>query len=302
MHPVECLVMAKNAKKSMKVLVTGSHGVLGSAFVETLKKRGIPYVPYDRAHPKSTPRDITAVVHFGGITPHSLVRGKAPSRAAYHAANVTGTATLLATLSHMKKLTRFVNIGSASEYGFSTRPFHENSPCHPENVYGESKLAQSALVEAFARTHGVETINLRIFNVMGFVTRRPIEGFVSDRPNIFTALTDQFKKGPPRVIEVSSAKDVRDFVAMEDVLEAIQRALTANAGGVYELVNICSGHGTPISHIVELFSKVLHLPYTLKNLSRKKRLSVGVVGKAERLLGWRAKRPLERAVRKYVEL
>lgn len=295
-------IMTKKAEKAMKVLVTGSHGVLGSAFVGVLKKRGISYVPYNRAHPKSTARDITAVVHFGGITPHSLVRGKAPSSAAYHAANVTGTAALLAALSRMKKLTRFVNVGSASEYGFSKRPFRENSKGHPEGAYGQSKLAQSILVEAFARTHGVRTFNLRIFNVMGFVTRRPIEGFVSDRPNIFTALTDQFKKRPPRVIEVSNAKDVRDFVAMEDVLEAIERALTANSGGVYELVNICSGHGTPISYIVELFSKALHLPYTLKNLSRKKRLSIGVIGKAERLLGWRAKRPLERAVRKYLEL
>lgn len=286
----------------MKVLVTGSHGVLGSAFVEVLKKRGIPYVPYDRAHPKSIARDITAVVHFGGITPHSLVRNKAPSKAAYHAANVTGTATLLATLSRMKKLTRFVNIGSASEYGFSSRPFRENSKGHPEGAYGQSKLAQSILVEAFARTHKVKTFNLRIFNVMGFVTRRPIEGFVSDRPNIFTALTDQFKKRPPRVIEVSSAKDVRDFVAMEDVLEAILAALTAKADGEYELVNICSGHGTPIRDVVELFSKALHLPYILKNLSRKKRQSVGVSEKAERLLAWHAKIPLEKAVRKYLEL
>lgn len=286
----------------MKVLVTGSHGVFGSAFVELLKERGIPYVPYDRAHPESIAHEVTAVVHFGGITPHSLVRGAAPSKAAYHAANVVGTATLLSALSRMKKLTRFVNIGSASEYGFSKRPFSEDAKGHPEGAYGESKLAQSILVEAFARTRGVKTFNLRVFNVMGFVTRTPIEGFAFDRPNIFTALKDQFKKKSPRVIEVSSAKDVRDFVAMEDVLEAIFTALTAPAGGVYELVNICSGHGTPIRDVVGLFGKALHLPYTLKSLSRRNRLSVGVALKAAPLLKWHATIPLKRAIRKYIEL
>ena len=295
-------MVVKRAEKPMKVLVTGSHGVLGSAFVDVLKKRGISYVQYDRARPEAIERDITSVVHFGGLTPHSLVRGEAPSAVDYHEANVVGTATLLTTLSGLDKLARFVNIGSAAECGFSKQPFREDSKCSPEGAYGESKLAQSVLVEAFARTHEVKTFNLRVFNVMGFVNRTPVKGFVSDRPNIFTALTNQFKKDFPRVIEINNSKDVRDFVAAEDVLGAVLKALTASAGSVYELVNICSGHGTPISDVVKFFGKTLHLPYTLKSISRKNSLSVGIADKAERLLVWRAKLPLEKAVRKYLEL
>ena len=48
--------------------------------------------------------------------------------------------------------------------------------------------------------------------------------------------------------------------------------------------------------------ETLRLPYTLESLSRENSLSVGVPEKAERLLGWRAKLPLERAVRNYVAL
>lgn len=286
----------------MKVLVTGSHGVLGSAFVEVLKKRGIAYVPYDRAHPKSIARDVTTVVHFAGVTPHSLVKGKVPSTKDYRAANVAGTATLLAVLSHAENLTRFVNIGSAAECGFSKQPFRESSTCRPEGAYGQSKLAQSVLVEEFARTHKMKTFNLRIFNLVGLANRTIADGLASNRPNIFTALTNQFRKKVPRVIEVSNAKDVRDYVAVNDVLEAVFAALTANAGDVYELVNICSGRGTPISDVVALFGKALHLPYTLKNLSRKIHSSVGIADKAERLLKWHAKISLERAARKYLEL
>ncbi len=286
----------------MKVLVTGSHGLLGSAFVEILKKRSISYVPYDRAHPKLTARGITAVVHFGGVTPHSLVKGKVPSTKDYYAANVAGTATLLAALSHAENLTRFVNIGSAAECGFSPRPFRESSACRPEGAYGQSKLAQSALVEEFAHMHKVKTFNLRIFNLVGLANRTIAEGLVSNRPNIFMALTNQFRKKAPRVIEVSNAKDMRDYVAVDDVLDAVLKALTADAGGMYELVNICSGRGTPISDVVALFGKELHLPYTLKNLSRKTNRSIGVADKAERLLKWHAKVSLERAVQKYLEL
>jgi len=287
-------------EKDMKILVTGSHGMLGSAFVEILKKRRIPYVPYDRAHPEAIDSDITAVVHFAGITPYSFVKGKAPSATAYRAANVAGTATLLDALSRAKKLTRFINIGSAAELGFSPRPFLEDSPCHPDNPYGESKLAQSALVKAFARTRSVKTFNLRVFNITGFTDHRSTGRPASGRPHLFTALANQFGGEPPRVIEVNSAKDVRDFVVPEDVLEAIFVALIAEAGGTYEVINICSGRGTTISDVVELFGKVLHSPYTLKSLSRTQRASVGVAKKAERLLGWRPKISLERAIKNYV--
>lgn len=286
----------------MKILVTGSHGVLGSLFVDALKKLDIQYVPYDRTHPETIEHDITAVVHFGGLTPHSLVKGKAPSAVDYHTANAEGTDTLLTALSRMKNLVRFVNICSAAEYGFSKLPFSEGSPCHPEGSYGQSKLAQSILVEAFARTYGVKTFNLRVFNVMGFAKRMPVKGFASDRPNIFTALTSQFKKRPPRVIEVSNAKDMRDFVAAEDVLDAVLKALTVKTGGVYELVNICSGRDTPVRDVVELFGRTLGLSYKLKSLSRKANRSVGTARKAERLLKWHAKISLERAVRKYLGL
>lgn len=286
----------------MKVLVTGSHGVLGSAFIEVLKKKGIPHIAYDRMHPKAVKHDVTAVVHFGGVTPHSLVKGRVPSTKDYYAANVAGTATLLAALSHTENLTRFVNIGSAAECGFSKQPFRESSTCRPEGAYGQSKLAQSVLVEEFAHTHKVKTFNLRMFNLVGLANRTIADGLASNRPNIFTALTNQFRKKAPRVIEVSNAKDTRDYVAVDDVLDAIQRALTANSGSVYELVNICSGRGTPISDVVALFGKALHLPYTLKNLSRKTNRSIGVASKAERLLKWHAKISLERAVRKYLEL
>ena len=295
-------IMTKKAGKAAKVLVTGSHGLLGSAFIEVLKKRGIPYTAYDRTHPKAIKHDVTAVVHFGGVTPHSLVKGGVPSTKDYYAANVAGTATLLTALSHKENISRFVNIGSAAECGFSPRPFRESSICHPEGAYGQNKLEQSALVEEFARAHGVKTFNLRVFNLVGVADRSTGGKIVANRSNLFKALTNQFKKNSPRVIEVSNAKDMRDYVAVDDVLNAVLKALTANAGGMYELVNICSGRGTPISDVVTLFGKALHLPYTLKNLSRKTNRSIGVAGIADRLLKWHAKISLERAVRKYVEL
>lgn len=284
----------------MKILVTGSNGFFGRMFIEFLNHKGISYAVYDRAHPQDIPLDVTAVVHFAGLTPHSLIRGRVPTERKYREANVESTKILLDALSVLGGLDRFVHIGSASEYGFSRGIFTEKSGSRPEDVYGASKLTQSALVEDFSRTRNVKTFNLRVFNVTGISHHPNPEGFSSTRPHLFAFLMSEFRKKLPLLISVNNTKDVRDFVAPEDVLEAIYLALLSDKGGVYELVNICSGKGTSVAGVVSLFGRVLGVPYTLKSRTKTVRQSVGSPKKAKRLLGWESKTTLAECVRRYI--
>ncbi len=284
----------------MKVLITGSSGFLAKMFIEVLKSKRIDYVTYDRAQPQLIDKDVTAVVHFGGLTPHSRVVGRAPTAADYMKANVEGTRVLLEALGKRQGLTRFVHIGSASEYGLGPKPFTEDSRATPEQAYGVSKRAQSALVEAWARETGIATVNLRLFNLTGISSRSSAPGLTSARPHLFSFLMQEFKKKPPVRIDVQNEQDVRDFVSPEDAIDAIYRALTMPLRSTYELINVSSGRGVTVAEVVALFGSLLDTPYELRNTRKTVERSVGVATKARRLLGWKAKTSCEEAIRQYV--
>ncbi len=266
----------------MKILVTGSSGFLGGAFVRILEKRGIPYIPYDHRHPERLRDDFDSVVHFGGLTPISDTGAEAASRAAYWEANVDGTRRLLEAVSENKKLTRFVNIGSSAEYGSSTTPISEDAVPAPSNDYGKSKLEQSKLVERFARERNITTINLRVFNVAG--VRKPVPAKV--KRNIFERLVAAFGEEYDGFIDVTHPGDTRDYLDPEDIAEAALAALRADIKNVYELVNVASERGVTVEELVRIFSDATGKTCSIRKTTKKPTRYVGTNAKARKLLGW----------------
>ncbi|MDO8548203.1 MAG: polysaccharide biosynthesis protein, partial [bacterium] len=282
----------------MKVLLTGGSGFIGSSIAEFLEKKGISYVLYDRKHPGRIPSDVDTVVHCAGVTPYSSSKKGLPSPRLFNEANVEGTKKFLHALEGHKKIKRFIQLGSAAEYGFGPRPFSETAKEKPTNPYGRSKLEQSALVKAFAKKNKIKTFNLRVFNVIGVTKKSKIAA--SRRPTLFEALLAQFGPEFKGKISVSNKNDTRDFVALEDLMSAIFAALQTKKGGRYETINIASGHGTKLSEIVKLFGAQVNKEYTLKSQSSKATCSVANVEKAKRILGWSAATTLDDSVRAVV--
>src|SRR3989344_825026 len=108
----------------MRVLVTGSHGFFGSAFIAFLEKKQVSSLAYDRTGPLPS-LDFYSVVHFAGCTPYSRVTGGVVSAEDYYAANVESTARLLGLLRLHKNVKTLVTVGSAAEYGFADHPLVE---------------------------------------------------------------------------------------------------------------------------------------------------------------------------------
>ena len=285
----------------MKVLVTGSSGFLGSVFLDFLKKKNISYIKYDRSNPKKLASGFDSVVNFGGFTPYSNVKDGALSPEIFHSANVDGTKLLLKTIIKNKNLKRFINIGSSAEYGFSKRLFREGAEKKPKGPYGKSKLEQSILVEKFAKEKRVKVINLCLFNVAGLPKRiKSKEGLVNN-PSVFESLINQFVINFNGRIIISNKNDIRDYVDIGDIMEAILRALKTKKGKMYEMINICSGKGTKLEDVVNLFGKVLNKEYKIYPLNVKEAsCSVGVNDKARRILNWKPKISLEESVRKMI--
>lgn len=283
----------------MKVLVTGSSGFLGSNFLDFLKSRGVSYLVYDRTNPEKLELEFDSVVNFGGLTPYSNIKNLTVSPEAYLSANPGGTEILLKNISKNKNLKRFINIGTAAEYGCRVLPVNEESEESPDGSYGQSKLRQSKLVEKFSKETGVKVVNLRLFNVAGLPKRTRTGQEIVSNPLLFESLVHQFSTGFNGKITVGNKDDVRDYVDIDDIMEAIFLALETENGEQYEVINICSGIGTKLEDVVNLFGKTLGKECEVCSTQESgATYSIGVNDKARKILNWTPKISLEESIKK----
>lgn len=281
----------------MRVLVTGSHGFLGSAFVAFLEKKQVPSLVYDRMGPLPS-LDFDSVVHCAGYTPYSRVAGDVVSAADYYAANVESTARLLGLLRLHKNIKTLVSIGSAAEYGSADHPFVEGDEEHPVSDYGRSKCAQTALIKEFAEESGVQTFNLRLFNIIGV---SPTARLLPQRKNIsfVEQLVRQFRAASTDTVHITADNEhnVRDYIDESDFLEALFAALYCESVHGYELVNISSGVGTTLGELTALFGACTNKLYMIENTQPNViNSSIGNNSKAQQMLGWRPHISLKQSV------
>lgn len=121
----------------------------------------------------------------------------------------------------------------------------EDALLHPSSVYGITKQMQESLIMTVAPTIGIDAVALRYQNVYGpgQSLRNPYTGILS----IFSTL---IREG--REINVfEDGEESRDFVYIDDVVEATYRAVTS-AHAVGHTLNVGSGTRTTVSEIVAM--------------------------------------------------
>jgi nucleoside-diphosphate-sugar epimerase len=175
-----------------------------------------------------------AVVNCAGLTAGT------PEQLA--AANVTG-AWALARAMHLARIpARLVHLGSAAEYGPGPdgQPAAESQPPRPVTVYGATKLAGTQLV-GLARLTGLPAVVLRVFNPVGpGAPERVLAG----------RLAGLLRRSPPgSEVHLGPLDAVRDFVDVRDVADAVLAAVTVPVLP-RPVINIGSGRGTPVRHLV----------------------------------------------------
>lgn len=288
----------------MKVLVTGSNGFLGGELLDFLKSKEVPYIVYDRNNPEKLEIDFDSVVNLGGRTPNSDTKTEGTFPELYYDANVRGTEILLKTIEKNRNLKKFVNIGTVAEYGFSADPITENTERKPRGPYAESKFEQSKLVKNFFKEKGVKVINLCLFNVAGLPKRsRNLQDSVNDikNPFIFESLVRQFGHSFDGKIIISNKEDIRDYVDIEDIMRAILLALETKNGEQHDVINICTGVGTKLEEVADLFGKVTGKNYEICPIcSNEPTCSIGDNSKAKKILGWSPEVSLEESIKKMI--
>jgi UDP-glucose 4-epimerase len=303
----------------MHVLVTGGAGFIGSHLAERLLLAGPrvtvvdPVDPYyarelkernlevvrkhaqarglelDLAHDDLAPAldGVDAIAHLAAKA--GVRQSWGASFTGYLDSNVTSTQRLLEA-SKGRRLSAFVYAGSASVYGDgATAPVDEDVLPAPHSPYGITKLAGEHLALLYHRLYGVPACSLRYFSVYG-PRERPDKGL-----QIFlTAARD----GRPITV-FGDGSQRRDFTYVGDVVEATVAALERPPVG--EVMNIGRGHAATLLDLLRTVEKVTGRKLDLTFGAREDgdvRVTLALIGKARRLLGYNPQVDLEVGVRR----
>ena len=142
-----------------------------------------------------------------------------------------------------------VYASSAGVYGNSPAPNRVGEGEQPENVYGFSKLMMDHVAREFSRARPeLRIVGLRYFNVYG-----PRESFKGRMSSMILQLGRQLLAGQsPRLFKHGEQR--RDFVYVEDVVQANLKALSARQSGVY---NVGSGRARSFNEVLEILGSKL---------------------------------------------
>ena len=147
----------------------------------------------------------------------------------------------------VKKNAAMIYASSAATYGSSDKfsvGFEK-----PSNVYGFSKLMMDNLAKEYYDK--LKIVGLRYFNVYG-----PREYYKNKTASMVLQFGLQLLKGESAKLFEESDKIKRDFIFVEDVIQANIKACEATKNGVY---NVGTGTSRSFQEIVDILKKELNI-------------------------------------------
>jgi ADP-L-glycero-D-manno-heptose 6-epimerase len=252
-------------------LVTGGAGFIGSNIAKRMAADGHAVVAADSflsSHfsnlvefagdvlTLATPQDIASMVALG------------PFDVIIHQASLTGVVgsigedqsnqqimmrnnveTFRQLLDHAVETgARVVWASSCSIYGRGPVPMKEDQPADPLNIYAFSKLTMERMAARYAEKLAHPIVGLRYSNVYG-----PGEDHKGKLASMIHQLAKQMRAGKqPRIFSPGEQK--RDFVYVDDVVQANLKAVAAKHSGVF---NVGAGRSWSFNEVVAELNRVL---------------------------------------------
>jgi len=211
-------------------------------------------------------------------------------------ANILMASNLINACRNLVNFKRFVFLGSCEEYGLGPRPYNENQHEFPVGAYGLSKLAITKLLLSLYHTELFPSVVLRPSVIYG--PEQNDEMFV---PSLIQSLLYK------RDFLMTFGEQLRDFVYINDVIEALIKTLSADEQINGNVINIGLGFSYKINHIAKItanlispnvlsrlkFGEMEYRPNEVMDYS----LNISL---ASKLLEWEPKVDVEEGIRKTI--
>ncbi len=165
-------------------------------------------------------------------------------------ANVYGP-TKLFMETYKEGCRNYVYASSTAVYGAEPAPYIEDkTTIKPLNIYGQSKAIFDEFAMSFAEENSVNVIGLRYCNVYG-----PGEEQKGRRMSMIGQLLDNYKrKETPTLFEFGEQK--RDWIFVQDVVQANIKALNLPKDTGGRIYNIGSGVSSSFNEIISIFNEI----------------------------------------------
>lgn len=301
-------------------LVTGATGFIGSALTRRLAEEGIKVfclvrqqsnlerlktlsgrveiikVPSFRSSElekalTGTTADVVFNLASSGVSqenpdPEALIEG-----------NVNLVSNLLVAVRKWQ-LKQFVHTGSCSEYGLPVRreQLTEQDPLRPVSLYGAAKAASVLYGSALSARFKVPFVTLRLFGVYG----------VGEGPNrLIPYIIDHLLRDEP--VDVTPGEQVRDFLYIDDAVEAFMKA--GDRGRPWEypgVYNVCLGMPVRVRDVGEAVARGMDKPVELLQWGKRPYRAdepMWMVGDNRRFVettGWRPKVSLSEGIARMI--
>ncbi|KIL43539.1 hypothetical protein KP77_32450 [Jeotgalibacillus alimentarius] len=254
----------------MRVLVTGGYGFIGSHTAEFFYREGHDVTIIDNLSTGSEEnisfkhtfyemdvkdhacdkvfdsKKFDAVVHLAaqvdvGISMQDPYKDSE--------SNVLGLANIL-QLSKKHGVKKVFFASSAAVYGLNEHiPLQESEVCDPISTYGVNKYVGEMYCEKWGSIYNLDTVTFRFSNVYG-----PRQGMSGEGGVVSKFITRALRHEPLTVY--GDGEQTRDFIYVEDVAEAILKAMESNITGMY---NLSANTQTSVNDLIDELTRYADL-------------------------------------------
>lgn len=300
----------------MKILVTGGAGFIGKYLVKTLLKNhevtifdnftnstkesisyledlGVKIIEGDINNNQEihhAAKDQQLVIHLAAKI--SVIDSIKNPHLTFET-NVNGTKNVLESckINNIKKL---IVASSAAVYGEGSEllKVSEEYDTNPISPYGRSKLQMENIIKEFSINNELNCIILRFFNIFGI-------GQTDEYAGVITKFIKCINDNTPLEI-YGDGNQVRDFVAIEDIVELILKIINYEQNNKIEIFNV----GNETSKIIDLANLVINIgKIKIEKIFKETkegdiRFSSSSYDKAQKILEYNPKISLENGIKK----
>jgi nucleoside-diphosphate-sugar epimerase len=204
--------------------------------------------------------------------------------------NVVSTMRLFQMNCRLDQDSHFIYVSTGLAYREQGRPLSEEDPIETLHPYGASKAATDLMLQAASAEFNRKLTILR--------------------PFAFTGLHDGGKRLFPLILEatvkgeklgLTSGTQIRDFCSVNDIADAVIRAVESKHGSLIEKFNVGSGLSLSVRQVVESVCAELDIHPDLAFGERQMHPyephhSVANISRAKECLGWEPRTSLAYAV------